>query len=371
MKLNRTNIFAILIALALLTSACGMLQLELESAGDEATQLADSIAPPTEILPSADIQPTATEEGTLTDAATKRYVFEELGISLEVPADLYVKKEPIVSLNDSSKLESYLFYIQNYGQPGGSPSGDFQMYGHLQYELPPVTWEQFSEIQDNSEEMYQYVNEIEINGLRGFDTQFSGQRNRFVYLFYLDGHVLSIAVSEPTPENKALADQIIQSLELIPGGFTDASHVQLITEPNSLYQLLIPEDWGYTFNPTPPINLSEFEAQSPDFEVVVEEGAGHSDIYYKQGVQMTLIVFEGGPDLGEPYRDGIESQYSVYFNGIEGREYIFHEPSTAEGELREARIFYDGKSYILRFGYADDVYRDAIDRIIGSLQLSE
>jgi hypothetical protein len=133
---------------------------------------------------------------------------------------------------------------------------------------------------------------------------------------------------------------------------------------------LIPEDWGYTFNPTPPINLSEFEAQSPDFEVVVEEGAGHSDIYYKQGVQMTLIVFEGGPDLGEPYRDGIESQYSVYFNGIEGREYIFHEPSTAEGKLRQVHVFHNGNIYLLRFGYSSDADTDVMDQIIANLQIT-
>jgi hypothetical protein len=86
---------------------------------------------------------------------------------------------------------------------------------------------------------------------------------------------------------------------------------------------------------------------------------------------MNLVVLEDDSARYKPNMASISMQYSVYFNGIEGTEYIFTEPSTAEGELREARIFYDGKSYILRFGYADDVYRDAIDRIIGSLQLSE
>jgi hypothetical protein len=372
MKLNRTNMIATFMALALLTSACGMLQIELESAGDEATQLADSIALPTKILSSSDIQPAATEEGTSTDAATKRYVFEELGISLEVPADLYVKKEPIVSLNDSSKLESYLFYIQNYGQPGGSPSGDFQMYGSLQYgPFMTVSWEEFSNNTINSP-MNAYANYIEIDGLKGYDTQLSGVRNRFVYLFHIDGHVLSIAVSDPTLENKASADQIINTLKVIPGEFSDASHVQSILEPNLLYQLLIPEDWDYTFKPTAGIRISDFEASSPNAEVVAEDIEGpHSNIYYKNGVFMNLVVLEDDSARYKPNMASISMQYSVYFNGIEGTEYIFTEPSTAEGELREARIFYDGKSYILRFGYADDVYRDAIDRIIGSLQLSE
>ena len=45
-------------------------------------------------------------------------------------------KEPLVNYDDRGKLDSYLFYIQNYGYPGGPPSGTFQMYGHLQYNTP-------------------------------------------------------------------------------------------------------------------------------------------------------------------------------------------------------------------------------------------
>ncbi|TFH37644.1 MAG: hypothetical protein E4G99_02045 [Anaerolineales bacterium] len=372
MKIYRMGITALILSLALLTAACGTFQVEVESASDAVVQSEDT-EPPTQQPLAEEVQPTATQEGTTAESSTKRYIFEELGISLEVPADLYVEKVPMVNLDDSSKLAGYQFYIQNYGHPGGSSSGDFQMYGHIQFGTFPlytVSWEEFSSNTLNSP-MNAYANYIEIDGLRGYDTQFSGERNRFVYQFHLDQHVLLIAVSAPTPENKALADQIISTLKVIPGGVSDASQVISISEPNSLYQLLIPEDWEYTFNPTPTINLSEFEASSPDLEIVAEEGAGHQDLYYKQGVQMTLIVFEGDSDIGEPYRDVNRIQYGVYFNGIEGTEYIFTEPSTAEGKLREVRIPYDGKSYVLRFGYAMDADTDAIDRIIRSFTLQE
>jgi len=366
MKTNRTGTSVLNLALALLLSACGTLQLEVESARDETAQLVDSITEPTATV---EVQPTAVEEGTLADPAAERYSFNELGISLEVPADLYVIKDPIVKIDDTSKLDSYLFYIQNYGFPGGPSSGDFQIYGHLQYNLPLVSWEDFSNAQVNSP-MNAYADYIEVGGLRGYDTQLSGERNRFVYHFYMDGRTLSIAVSQPTEENKARADAIINSLEILPGGLSDASHVKLVSEPSSLFQILIPEDWNYTINPTPSINHSEMEASSPDIEIVVEEGAGHSDIYYKKGVFMTLIVFEDDAPAEEPYKDLIRKQYSVYFNGIMGTEYVFVEPSTAQGELRGAQVFHDGKNYILRFGYADDTYRDAIDRVISSLQIT-
>ena len=73
--------------------------------------------------------------------------------------------------------------------------------------------------------MYSYAKEIEINGLKGLDAQVAGQRNRFVYMFSLDGHVLNIAVADPTEVNKLLADEIISSLLFTPGSVTDASEI--------------------------------------------------------------------------------------------------------------------------------------------------
>ena len=371
METNRIGSLVLMLSLAMLTVACGTLELEPENARDEPGQLTDSTGLPTEEKSSMDIEPTTTEEGTSADSATQRYVFEELGISLEVPADLYVKKDPLVKLDDPSKLGGYLFYIQNYGHPGGQSSGDFQMYGHLQYgSYMTLSWDAFSENTVNSP-MNASANFIEIDGLRGYDTQLSGVRNRFVYLFHLDQHVLSIAVSAPTPENKALADQIISTLKVLPGGLSDASDVKLVSDPNLLYQILIPDDWETSFQPTIGLQLSSLEATSPDLEVLIEDvGGPHSNIYYKNGVHMHIQVLGDDTESYEPYPGLVKSQYDVYFNGIVGTEYVFVEPSTTEGELRSVRVAYDGKSYLLRFGYADDAYRDDIDRIIASLQIT-
>ena len=138
--------------LALMISACGTFQVALETpdtAVDNGPQ--DQVAPP---VASETDDPVLTQEEDPAPSGTIRQEFTELGISLDVPADLYVKKEPLVNWDDQGKLDSYLFYIQNYGYPGGPPSGDFQMYGHLQYSLQPITWEQFVQIQDDSQGMY-------------------------------------------------------------------------------------------------------------------------------------------------------------------------------------------------------------------------
>jgi hypothetical protein len=92
----------------------------------------------------------------------------------------------------------------------------------LQYSIPQVNWEEYTSDVLNSD-MYSYAEEIEVNGLQGLDTQVAGVRNRFVYFFSLDGRVLTIAVADPTEENKALADQIIDTLQFTPGSVTDAS----------------------------------------------------------------------------------------------------------------------------------------------------
>jgi hypothetical protein len=142
------------------------------------------------------------------------YSFEELGFSLDIPTDLVVIRNPNVNADTPEQLESYLFYIQNYGGPDGESSGDFQMYGHVQFNLPTISWETFSADHLDSP-MFDFVYPIELDGLRGFETQLSGQRNNFVYFFLIDGHVLTIAVSAPTDENKELADEILSTLKEI------------------------------------------------------------------------------------------------------------------------------------------------------------
>jgi hypothetical protein len=359
----------VLAVLLLITSACGSFQVALETpeTGVEGNSQSLVTPPPTS---EGDEPVPPTTEGKSEAPTTIRHEFTELGISLEVPVELYVRKEPIVNYDNRGKLDSYLFYIQNYGYPGGPASGNFQMYGHLQYNLTPITWEQFIEIQDDPQGMYEYVTPIEVNGLQGFDTQFSGQRNRYVYTFYLQGHVLSIAVSDPTPENKALSDKIIASLQFNPERFTDASHMKLLSDPNQLYQILVPDDWEYLFPPTVGLQISSLEVTSPDLEVIVEEVEGpHSNVYYKRGIFLHLQVVDD--DTVEQMANWPnQRQYSVYFNGIEGTVYVYQEPSTAEGEIMSVTTTYQGRTYLLRFGYADDADLDTIDRIISSFNIT-
>lgn len=141
------------------------------------------------------------------------YLFENLGITLDVPNNLAVTKQPTPNLEDPNKLDSYIFYIQNDMERETLGTKDFQMYGLYQFDLPDVTWEQFSSIKNNPE-MYEYINEIEINNIKGYSTQLIGERNNYVYEFHLGNRILRISVSPATEENRVVAEEIINTMKL-------------------------------------------------------------------------------------------------------------------------------------------------------------
>jgi hypothetical protein len=357
----------------ILIVSIALLGLVLASCAPSAVQTPAPAAPATETsvpLPPSE-EPTSEPAAEPAAVNSGRISFDQLGISLEVPEELVVIKDPIVNLDDPSKLQSYLFYIQSYGPNGAPTENYFQMYGHLQYDLPPTTWDEYKNDVLNSD-MYAYAQEINVNGLAGIDSQFTGERNRFVYHFLLDGRVLSIAVSDPTEENKALADQIINTLEYTPGSLTDASQVQLISEPNGYYQMYIPDGWEYTFNPPAGIRLSDLEASSPDAEIMIEDSDGpHSNIYYSSGVNLNIAVLEDDSALLEPNMAQVISRTPIMISGISGQDFIFTEPSTADGQIREVRYFNNGLSYLVRFSYALDADQEQIDWLIRNFQISQ
>lgn len=137
--------------------------------------------------------------------------FEELGITMDVPIDLELVKTPYFVNESNSELESYTFYLQERKETGEI---GFQIYGLYQFSLPEVTWEELSKIEEDDEN-YEYVNEIEINGLKGYETKLTGERGNYVYMFLLDNRVLRIAVSPGTISSKERADIIINTLTVL------------------------------------------------------------------------------------------------------------------------------------------------------------
>ena len=373
MKVYRLILILVLLILILITGACNLPIPVQDELGDSNELVSIETSTPGIVPPTEGVLSTTAVDNEADNPSTRLVTFDQLGISLEIPAELYVYNAPNFNYDDPSKLDGYLFYIQNYGYPGGPPSGDFQIYGHLQYSLWSKTWEEFKEDTLNST-MNAYATEIDVNGLRGFDTQNSGERPRFVYQFLVKGQVLTLAVSAPTEENKALADQIVSTLKYEPEKFNNISHIQKIIEPKGYYQIYIPDDWDFTFSAPANIQLSGLEASSSDAEVVIEEVEGpHNNIHYKQGILMNFVIMDDDSALIDPAmgRIKIKSSNQVMYNGIEMVDTIFDGLSTVEGEHRELRFFYNGLSYSLTFSYAEGVDQNQIEWIIRNIEIPE
>ncbi len=192
-----------MLTLSLLLSACANSADPAELPEPTATEAA---AAPVDEAPSPE---PANEESDIS-AGYRRESFDELGFSLLIADDLSVEKNP-VPLEGQEGLELYTFFIQPL--PGeGSADSYFQIYGLIQFSTPEITWEELSQAQDETE-AYSYVEPIEFNGLQGFETQLIGERSNFVFLFYLEKHLLRIAVSDPTQENLARTKEILATLE--------------------------------------------------------------------------------------------------------------------------------------------------------------
>ena len=373
MKYHKLVLTSIILVLVMITGACNLPLPGKDDAAENNQQTQIETSTPAILPPTEEVKPTTDVDEEADAPSTRLVTFDQLGISLEIPAELYVYKDPQFNYDDVSKLNGYIFEIQNYGYPGGPPSGDFQIYGHLQYSPFPRTWEDLKESTLNST-MNAYATEIEVNGLRGFDTQASGERPRFDYQFLLNGQVLTLAVAAPTEENKALADQIVSTLQFEPEKFNNISYLQKISEPRGYYQIYIPDDWEITFNAPANIQLSGLQASSSDAEVVIEEIDGpHDNVHYKQGIFLNFVIMDDDSALMDPAlgRIKIKRTDQVMYNGIEMVDTVFTGLSTVEGEHRELRFFYNGLSYFLEFSYAEGVDQSQIEWIIRYIEIPE
>lgn len=171
----------------------------------------------------------------------KEYIFEELGISLVVPEDLHVIKSPGFNAS-TGKLESYTFYIQNYGDESGPATGDFQIYGLYQPSLQEITPEDIAAIKYDTEN-YVNVKEFSTGAIQGYEARQKGERANYVYFLPLNGRILKIAVSQGTEINKSAAEKILKTLKVIEKtqtvGDTEATAPGMRKEYNFSY----PKGW--------------------------------------------------------------------------------------------------------------------------------
>ena len=134
---------------------------------------------------------------------------------------------------------------------------------------------------------------------------------------------------------------------------------QTVADPNDLYSVEIPTDWQVTFEEKKGVRLGGFIAQSPDYQLRLDETAEgpFTPVYYEKGASLQLTVTnEEETGKGKP-AGVITQQNTVMVDGHhEATWYMYKEPSTAQGQLLEVRWSGHGKSFVIRLGYNPETF---------------
>lgn len=148
---------------------------------------------------------------------------------------------------------------------------------------------------------------------------------------------------------------------------------QRVQDTMGLFSVNLPADWAVLFESQQGVRLSGITAESPNFlmESDTEAQGPFTPIYYRHGAYLQITV-EEGENPGLAPAGEIISQEDRVIDGKEAQFFIFREPSTQEGELRQLLVVHDGNTYSLRFGYNPVTFTegsDVFEGIIGSFHL--
>jgi len=292
----------------------------------------------------------------------KEYVFEELGISLSVPENLHVIKSPNFNAT-TGKLESYNFYIQNYGDNEGPPTKYFQVYGLYQPDLPETTFEELALMKDDTEN-YEYVKEFSAGTLDGFEVKQKGERANYSYSLLFKGRVLRITVSEGTLENKTAAEKIIKTLKVLQPVTVGKDSETTASAMGDGYNFSYPKGWVATKV------INGTTVTSPNYKIsegfpILEEGAELA-VFTKKAGNYTI-----NEDLAtNPITSKIPNKTDVV---VAEQNAIRYEYDYEGVRAVMTEFIYGGIRYSLRYRFVDEAskntYMGAYEEMLRTFEL--
>ena len=295
-------------------------------------------------------------------SSEEEYVFGELGISLKVPKNLHVIKSPGFNAS-TGKLESYTFYIQNYGYEGGPTTGDFQMYGLYQPDLPEITLEDIAEIKDDTEN-YVNVREFSAGPLQGYEAQQKGERPSYIYSLLHDGRILKIAVSQGTEANKRVAEKILKTLDVLQKVRVGDDVETTIPEMGSAYDFSYPKGWKVSGV------VNGTSVTSPDYKI--SEGKA----VLEAGIELAVYTKKSdSPTINEELASNpITSQIPNKTDAIVAEQNAIRYEYSYEGVNAVMTEFIkDGVRYSLRYRFTDEnsknVYMGVYEEMLRTFKL--
>lgn len=133
---------------------------------------------------------------TETNTSWKKYTFDNIGLSFSAPSDMEVNGDQIDSNGFTMTIQRSTYPDPKY----------YQLYASLQ---PEGNFE--NDAKGLKEQLADGNREIVVGGFKAIQGQYKGERNRYVTFIFTDRGVLTVATSQPTPENERITNSILDT----------------------------------------------------------------------------------------------------------------------------------------------------------------
>jgi hypothetical protein len=133
----------------------------------------------------------------------QQQTIEEIGLSFQHPKDLIYRKE--IADNQGSIRTAGFFLTK-----GSENNPEYQMYG-LDVQYKDAT-EQDLELAKKEMDP-KTIKVVTLGGHKGIEGLIVGPKTRFITIILRGNKLFSVSTLPPTPENKAITDQILSTLE--------------------------------------------------------------------------------------------------------------------------------------------------------------
>jgi hypothetical protein len=138
----------------------------------------------------------------------QQQTFNEAGLflTLKIPPDTTFRKE---IADDAGRIRVASFYIEK----GDKNNPDYQLYATY-LPLEDATEQELEKAKTGMDP--NSVKEVTIDGYKGIEglTVISGPKTHYLTVIIKDGKSFSVSTWPPTPESKALTDQILDTFDL-------------------------------------------------------------------------------------------------------------------------------------------------------------
>jgi hypothetical protein len=143
----------------------------------------------------------------------KKYSFDKIGLSFSAPNDMVVAE----GISDSN---IFTFSIQRDVYPNPNY---YQLYAALQ-----PTSNMGADAEGLQNQLVEGSRDTVIGGYQAVQGQYKGERNRYVTFIFTDNGILTLATSQPTPENEQTTNSILDTFSFKRDG--EKSFVNPTTE---------------------------------------------------------------------------------------------------------------------------------------------